>query len=526
MIRRHVLAALARGVEAADEDVARDELARIDWVLRGAARRRLEHALIDASLATGALDATPPSQRLRLQAAALIVSGQEVGDPAPAYARLVQRPPLRVPIATICALAVAAVACTAVVAATVHVATTAQAGSFTRPTPPPPVGVFRDGGAPRRDAAIEQVLAVELPALISHPSSDPAGRRAKVDALREHAAFASRGGELQVAWRRMIDAVDRWLDPEAASNVAELRARIFVVSDQLAAAELGYYLEPALADRHRRRPGIYTYRIDEVGFVRANDDRMRVLGVRRLDHLDDGMAALGLANEELDDPVVLLDQIDVKVVRDVMPVLAGRDYALGDDAWRTRGGRAAMTAAADGIRRELATALGADQTPDAARARIAKLLTASVRHHEAQHGLDHDRDLAHPSVLASAIGGSPDHPFSLRARHELSAYLSQIASDMWIPQLVLWNLSRHAFSGYRGRKVEEAYVAAIVVEQIAAELHIRAGGPVITSGGIDRDRLVALVGPIAARSTAEIRTAAAAAWTRLFERRLPRIVDR
>lgn len=528
VLRRHVLAALARGIEAADEDVARSALREIDWVLRAAARRRLERVLVDASLAIAAFDDTPAAQRLRMQAAALLVETALPADvsaiPA-AYATLAVPRPLRLPLVTVGMGLVAALACATLIAMTVQVATAAH-GDFSRPTPPAPVGVFRDGGVPDRDAAIEHVLAVELPALVSDRGLDPSHRRARARSLREHPAFATHGPALHDAWRHMIDAIERWLDPEAASNLGELRARIAVVSDQLAAAHLGYYLEAALTERHRRRPGIYTYRIDEVGFVRANDDRMRVLGVRRLDKLDDGLAALGLASDELEDPIVLLDQIDSKVLRDVMPVLGGRNYSLGDDAYRTRQGRAAMAAAADGIRRELATALGSDiGAPDAARARLRKLLTASVRHHEAQHGLDHDRDLGHPSLLAEATGEPATSVFSVRARHELSAYLSQVASDMWIPQLVLWNLSRHAFRGYRGRKVEEAYVAAVVVEQIAAELGVRAPGPVVTPEGIDRDRLSELVAPIAARSTAEIRTAAAVVWTRLFERRLPRIVD-
>src|SRR5262249_38869654 len=52
VIRRHVLAALAVGIKAGDEDAARPALAEADWIGRGTARRRLERALIDAELAT------------------------------------------------------------------------------------------------------------------------------------------------------------------------------------------------------------------------------------------------------------------------------------------------------------------------------------------------------------------------------------------------------------------------------------------------------------------------------------------
>jgi hypothetical protein len=48
---------------------------------------------------------------------------------------------------------------------------------------------------------------------------------------------------------------------------------------------------------------------------------------------------------------------------------------------------------------------------------------------------------------------------------------------------------------------------------------------VVTRGAIDRERLAALVEPLAARSTVELRSAAAGLWAELFGERLPRIVD-
>jgi hypothetical protein len=102
--------------------------------------------------------------------------------------------------------------------------------------------------------------------------------------------------------------------------------------------------------------------------------------------------------------------------------------------------------------------------------------------------------------------------------------LSQIASDTWLPQLTLWNLSRHAFRR-NVKPVEEAYVAVYVIEGLARHLKIASPGPVVTSGAIDRDRLAALVLPLSERSTTEIRSAAAALWAEAFEARLVRIVD-
>jgi hypothetical protein len=75
MVRRHVLAALASGIAAGDEDAARAAIGRIDPVLRGVARRRLERALIDAALVVSEIDrhALPkdPAEAARLGASGI-----------------------------------------------------------------------------------------------------------------------------------------------------------------------------------------------------------------------------------------------------------------------------------------------------------------------------------------------------------------------------------------------------------------------------------------------------------------------
>lgn len=509
MIRRHVLAAVALGVEAGDDDVARAELGRIDWVLRGRARRRLEHALIDAALATGVIaPATPDDTRHVLRAAALIVAGRrdvELADRARVAAAHRAAAPLRFPIATIAA-AVVGLAIAGVVAAVAVAVVTAHdpPGRYTRPARAAPVGAFRDGGVPVRDPAIERVLAVELPRLVV--AHDAGERRRRAIELRAHPAFAMYG-PLAAAWRAMIDLDLGDVDPR------ELRTRVDVVSDELAAAGLGYYLDSEMVGGHA---GIFTYRIEDIAVVRAADDRVRVLELRRLDRIAITLALLGMKPEQMGDPVVLLDQVDDHVATQVVPVLDGAPYTLADDGWdHTPRGRAATAAAGDAIRRELTVALGAE--PDVV-GRLRKLVAASVRHHEAQHGFDADHRLAAPAVLAGLTG-----PFAVRARAELSAYTSQIASDPWLPQLALWNLARHGFRA--SRSSPEALAAAIVVVGIARHLGIAEPAPVVHDGVIDRDRLAALVAPLAARSTSEIRTAAAALWTEIFDEKLARIVD-
>jgi hypothetical protein len=300
------------------------------------------------------------------------------------------------------------------------------------------------------------------------------------------------------------------------------------VSDQLAAAELGYFLDPEIvgSPHPRRRAGIFAYRVEDVSFVRANDrPPVRVIGARALGSRTSGVAQLGMSQDELDDPVVLLDQVDEKIAKQILPVLAGEVFPIGTDNWvNTARGREMEAGAALAIRRELLAALYTDAAdPDKAAARTRELIYASVRHHEAQHAIDRDRTLAYPAELSTRLGDRKADPFAVRSRYELSAYLSQIAADTWLPQLTLWNLLRHGF--YKGTRREESFVAVVVVEALARQLNIQPVGPIVRDGAIDRDRLARLALPLATKSTAELRRAAAAAWGELFGTPLVRLYD-
>lgn len=548
MLRRHVLAALAAGVAAGDDDAARAAIARTEWALRGPARRRLERALLEATLATGAQGADDPEQvRHLLRTAALIVRDRgatPLPDPArvaAAYAATREPAPPRLPVATLLLGVLALVTMTTLAGGAVRaIAGKPREAAFVGPAPSPAVGVFRDGGVPRHDRAIEDVLAGDLPRLaaasaaLTGPGAHADATRAeRLARLRAHRAFAGHGPGLAAAWRGMLGSLERWVvltpaDAAWASAARDLRARVELVSDQLAAAQLGYHLEPSLLSDHpRRRTGIFTYRIENVAFVRSNDRRIRVLEARRLDPLEDAVRLLGLKAEELDDPIVLLDTIEAKVQEQVLPVLAGRAFPLGDDGWAySPRGRAAAQAAGDAIRRELRDALYPDVSASGrAAARCRELLVASVRHHEAQHRLDQDLGLPHPEVLSTRLGDGARSTFGLRARYELSAYLSQIASDVWLPRLTLWNLARHGFRRAASRS-EEAVVAAFVVEGLARRLGLSASGDrVLRNGEIDRDRLATVAAALSTRTTAELRAAAAGLWAELYGRPLVRLYE-
>lgn len=432
---------------------------------------------------------------------------------------------------TVAVVALAVV--TTVGAVTFHTARGDDPAGYVRPVPPPPVGVFAAGGVPRTDPAIERVLAHDLPELIGMlwTGGREADRAARFAYLREHPALASRGPVLVRAWRAMIDELDRWWRAKPGTRAATaaqhaLRARVDVVSDQLAALELGYALqarlEPELAGQ---RPGIFSYRIERVAFVRTNTERVRVLDARRLDPLDGGNTLLGMkSDEELDDPIVVLDAVEAKVEHQILPVLAGHRFPIASaDGWRPAHRLGAVASAA--IRRELLAALYQDaEDPARASARCAALIVASVRRHEAQHQLDQHHGLTHPARLSDQLGVARSAPLAVRARFELSAYLSQLAADVWTPQLTLWNLARHAFR--RGTvHGAEAAVAVVAIEALAAKLHVPVRGSALRGGRIDRDRLAELMVALGGRTTVELRTAAAAAWRELYGAPLARIYD-
>ena len=200
-------------------------LARIDWILRGRARRMLEAALLEAAIGTGVTDYTDPATvRHVLRAAALIIRGEEVDlrdavRVAAAHETHEAAPPATWPIATIIAGAIALATATTVAAATAFVVKgPAKAYSYERPTPPAPIGVFRDGGAPRRDPAIERVLGATFPMLISTSAAvthgatvDEGARAASFATLRAEPAMQAHGPQLGAAWTEMLGTLEEWI---------------------------------------------------------------------------------------------------------------------------------------------------------------------------------------------------------------------------------------------------------------------------------------------------------------------------
>jgi len=536
VIRRHVLAALAAGVEAGDDNAARERVRHADWVLRGSAKRQLERALIDATLLTGEHGAADPESMRHVQrVAALTVAGCVDVDAhdrwrvAAAYATL-PTSATSVPIATILVSSIVALVTIALVVFSLR--------TPHRPAraPTPLVsGAFFYGGTPARDAELERFLVDELTTLVIEtdadrrqasdaPAAPSSSRQEHAVALRDAKVIAAHGPGLLRAWRDLIDALDRWSALPIGSRrgrqaAAELGRRAQEVSDQFAALGLGYYIQADTIVRRYAHAALFVYRVEEVVFVRAGGQAHRLLGLRRLDRLNMTHAMLGRQNEELGDPVLLLDQIDAFVTDKVMPTLAGSSYAVGDT-------RTLSFLAGEAIRRELATALGDDAT----RERVTRIVAASVRRHEARHAIDIDREkpLRYPKALAAYVGPMPSDDaskrFVLRARAELAAYTSQIGNDPIAPQLALWNLASAAFNRERWGSAE-SYVAVVIIEGLARQIGVTSPRPVVLQGRLDTSRLAALAEPLAAQSTETLRMAARKLWIELYGEPMLPIVD-
>ncbi|MEO8705382.1 MAG: hypothetical protein ABI867_35390 [Kofleriaceae bacterium] len=609
MVRRHVLAALAQGVAAGDEDAARAALT-VEWLLRERARRKLESVLLDAALATNELDGMGDRETARhvQRVAALELAGVAVDvlDRAAvweAYAALPVRQPSRLPVALVCVLAV-------VVALTAWAVTMRPARrpmrtveAYVRPLPPPAAGAYQDGGVPLRDLALEQFLADDFTQLVLETDRDHAtgktdpDRKAHALQIEQAPVIAAYGPPLVAVWSDMLAVLDHWV---ATGDASELRAKVRVVSDQLAAMGVGLYLEGDVGSfGGAAHAVVYAYRVEEVVFVVAGGERRRVLSLRRLDKLNLSHRLLGMQSEELGDPVLLLDQIDEHVASIILPVLAPDAPYPFDDPWTGTDRLAGDAGRA--MRRELVAAFGSDadaaveiatllrergalvddwrgllerreitlsrltslylpprlyeeldgEVPakQLARARAIddrlleldagriasqghELVAATVRRHEAQHGLDADRDhpLSYPGPLEDLLGaelnrdGEPRRHVQ-RGRAELSAYLSQIANDPKTPQLAVWHVARNAFHRKRWGTAE-SFAGVLIVEGIGRHLGVGPTEPVVHGRRIDRDRLLAPAIAIANASTEQLRAAARELWLELYGEPLVPITDK
>jgi hypothetical protein len=376
VLRRPVLAALAAGIAANDDDAARAALRSYDRILRGFARRKLERVLIDAALATEG----GPAHVMRVAALDVSKRAANVTDEAAVaqvYAQLPAATMPRLPVWTVLATIVAALCITFGTFALLH-AVAHKSRLYARPLPPPSAGAYADGGVPLQDPALDKLLDEDITRLVADTGrAQESGGTIEplLTELRTPPAIASHGPALIKAWHGLLDAYGHAAHVADQQSSDALREAAHVVTQEFASAGLGYFLEGRV---RREQPIVQAYRVDEVVFVTAGGKPRRVLSLRRLDHLNLSWALLGMQSEDIGDPVVLLDQIDENVASTVLPVLVlTASYELAEPEWlATDVGRELGKQVGEVVRGELTAALGADAQ---AAGKIAALLVERKR---------------------------------------------------------------------------------------------------------------------------------------------------
>jgi hypothetical protein len=479
-----------------------------------------------------------------------------------------------------------------------------------RPLPAPTARAFESGGVPLHEPAIDAALAQPLTDLVIQAGN--ARDNGSVAFARTLATLRKtdlgRRPELVAAWQHALDAYGTAVIAAqlgAGGNEINnhdrdaLREAVKELTDQLAAAGLGYFLEGRF---HAGYAYIQAYRVDEVVFVVTNGTPRRVLSISRLDHLNTAYAVLGMQDENVGDPVLHMERIAEYVASTELPALAPEGaYPIAEDLWlATPEGKALAAAIGSAVRREYVAALGADGAagtqiakllvergeiiakwrdhldkrhivfsatdelfvpPDLLKAldgavphyqlerveaidgvladleaprihaRVHDLVAATVRRHEAQHGFDYDREAEprYPDALARLLGSPHDEQGNeiaivASARHELSAYLSQIINDPVTPQAALGHLAQQVFSRDRAG-TGEYYAGIVVLEGLANQLGVDTSTPTFHRG-LDRERMAALALAIAKLPDDKLRDAATALWRTLFGEAATTIVDK
>lgn len=490
MLTRHVLAALAAGISANDEDVARAALDRIDPLARGLAKRKLGRVLIDAALVA---DGKPPAHVM--QVAALSLAGHSVpvdaDRVAAAYAELPRARMPRTPALTIAAV-LAGLAAIGAVVAVVAMWPHARSRTYVRPLPPPSADAFAKGGVPLHDPALDALLDKKLTQLVIDAGAATEARHEDLASvlapIKSPPAITAHGPALAKSWDTLLstfgDAVhacerggridhDDMLLPEAARDV----------SAELAKQGEGYVIEGRIKAGYAY---LQAYRVDEVVLVQTNGQPRRTLSVSRLDHLNTAYAVLGLHSEGLADPIIMEDRIDDFVATDIIPVLAkDAPYPLGDHAWMISDGKALAAQVGATVRGELVAALGADASNAQ---QIATLLVERrdlidqwrdtlARHHLGMVATD---QLWLPDGLLDALDGQVPHYQRERvdAIQDALANLDAPRIADRIHQLVATSVRRHeATHGFDADRDTEARYPQPLADMLGSP-HDDQGNPV------------------------------------------------
>lgn len=340
MLRARVLWVLATLADANDRPAARRATyPRVDPLVRGAVRRRVEHLVARALLDDPSGGDEAHVHRLAFLAAAGVDDGAHHG-PDEVRARFdAARASLREPSrygatgAFLLALATLLLGAGALAFVLTRPPTALRASAEERPDAWN-VGGRPLAGTPEVRALFEEDLpswVVALDALRAAREHGAIGH--EVAALdRSHAAVLARSraalGEDFTSFLHAVLDQGRALveDDEAPAADSHLRS-VDALDGALAERGLGYYVDAEVLSRTTPGPGrnrvyLSTFTVERVAHHVSGEGRVRVLRLRRLDRLSIGRHALGFTREQVRDALVLEERIETHLVDFVLPSLA------------------------------------------------------------------------------------------------------------------------------------------------------------------------------------------------------------
>jgi hypothetical protein len=199
---------------------------------------------------------------------------------------------------------------------------------------PPLAGAWAEGGRPDRSPAVERALADRLPAFVIALNQwlDRRGAAGTTAALDEAAAALG------------APAITRALGPEAASSLETVLAAardaaaatgddldgaadaltmaVLRFNDALASAGLGYVIDnDVLSGVGSRVVLLFSFEVERVRPYRSGEHVVRSLHLARMDRLNWSYNLLGFTTAERREALVLLDEVEDRVVDRLLPQL-------------------------------------------------------------------------------------------------------------------------------------------------------------------------------------------------------------
>jgi hypothetical protein len=211
----------------------------------------------------------------------------------------------------------------------------------TAPPGPAPTGAYASGGRPRPGSdAVREGLRIRLPRWVVALDRWSAARHGEGDRTETTAALDSATGALltpaleraigegaMTRLRELLHQCRRALESSKAApdHLGDSIERATVrVNGELAARDLGYVLDSDLRQLEdgRLQVLLFSFTVERVTVFRSGTRRINAFRVRRLDKLNWSYNLLGFASPLRKEALVILDQVDDRLLDRLLPLLA------------------------------------------------------------------------------------------------------------------------------------------------------------------------------------------------------------